>query len=68
MEKLKKKVQSLGLWNLFLSKDYPEGTNLSNCSEQIQISIRNDRTTNIEASIQRFWDQVIHVAFGGEKI
>ncbi|CAG8475564.1 5899_t:CDS:2 [Ambispora gerdemannii] len=30
MEKLKKKAQSLGLWNLFLSKDYPEGANLSN--------------------------------------
>ncbi|CAG8681351.1 7419_t:CDS:2, partial [Ambispora gerdemannii] len=55
--KIKEKAQSLGLWNLFLSKDYPEGTNLSNCSEQTQISIRNDRITNIEASIQRFRDQ-----------
>ncbi|RUS23263.1 hypothetical protein BC937DRAFT_89572 [Endogone sp. FLAS-F59071] len=30
MEELKKKARSLGLWNLFLTKDYPEGAGLSN--------------------------------------
>lgn len=30
MGELKKKARSLGLWNLFLTKDYPEGAGLSN--------------------------------------
>lgn len=30
MEELKKKAKTLGLWNLFLSKEYPEGAGLTN--------------------------------------
>ncbi|RUP47656.1 acyl-CoA dehydrogenase/oxidase [Jimgerdemannia flammicorona] len=30
MEELKTKARSLGLWNLFLTKEYPEGAGLSN--------------------------------------
>ncbi|KAI9250601.1 acyl-CoA dehydrogenase/oxidase [Sporodiniella umbellata] len=30
LEELKKKARSLGLWNLFLGKEYPEGAGLSN--------------------------------------
>mgnify|MGYP000663122700 CR=1 FL=1 len=30
MEKLKAKARSLGLWNLFLPKEYPEGAGLTN--------------------------------------
>ncbi|KAJ9061140.1 hypothetical protein DSO57_1023390 [Entomophthora muscae] len=30
MEQLKQKAKSLGLWNLFLSKEYPEGAGLTN--------------------------------------
>lgn len=30
MEELKAKARSLGLWNLFLNKSYPEGPGLTN--------------------------------------
>ncbi|KAI9293635.1 acyl-CoA dehydrogenase NM domain-like protein [Neoconidiobolus thromboides FSU 785] len=39
MEDLKKKAKNLGLWNLFLSKEYPEGADLTNLEYAVMSEI-----------------------------
>ena len=60
MDTLKKRARELGLWNLFLPKEYPEGAGLTNL-EYAPLSEIMGRSINIAPEVGRPLEMAITV-------